>query len=125
MQRILLIDDDVNIREVVSLVLLDEGYDVSVAVDGAQALEMVESWQPHVILLDMRMPGMDGWEFARRYRTQYGHQVPIIVMTAAHDAVQRGTEVDAEAIIPKPFDIEFLLGRVAAVVQASGSDPIS
>jgi DNA-binding response OmpR family regulator len=67
----------------------------------------------------MRMPGMDGWEFARRFHENYGHTTPILVMTAAQDATRRGEAIDAEGIIPKPFDLDFLLARVARAVQAN------
>jgi DNA-binding response OmpR family regulator len=114
--RVLVIDDDPGIRDVVSAVLTDEGYTVFTAANGHEGLDLVANRHPHAILLDMRMPGMDGWEFARKFHESYGHTTPILVMTAAQDANERGVAIDAEGIIPKPFDLDFLLARVARAV---------
>src|SRR5947209_8449280 len=85
MQPVLVIDDDDSIREFVELVLQDEGYDVITATDGADALQIIALRQPSLILLDMRMPIMDGWEFARSYRETAGPHVPIVVLSAARE----------------------------------------
>ena len=118
MVRVLVIDDDPSIRQVVGYVLSDEGYDVVEAADGQAALAAIERRHPDVILLDMKMPGMDGWAFVRRYRERYGHRSPIVVLTAAQDAARRGAEVDADGYLAKPFDLDALVERVAAVVRA-------
>jgi CheY-like chemotaxis protein len=70
-----------------------------------------------VILLDMKMPGMDGWDFARRYRERYNRDAPIIVITAAPDAGQRGLDVDTENVVAKPFDLSVLVERVADALR--------
>lgn len=114
--RVLVVDDDPSIRTVIAFVLGDEGYQVEEAGDGQTALELIDEWHPDIILLDMRMPGMDGWEFVQHYRRRHDHQAPIIVFTAAHDAAQRGTDVQAESYIAKPFDLEDLVARVAAML---------
>jgi CheY-like chemotaxis protein len=67
---------------------------------------------PAVILLDMKMPVMDGWAFASAYRQQSGPHAPIIVMTAAHDSRQRASEIAADGFIPKPFDLDDLLALI-------------
>jgi DNA-binding response OmpR family regulator len=64
----------------------------------------------------MKMPGMDGWEFVRRYRELYGHRAPIIVLTAAPDAAQRGADVSADSYVPKPFDLDVLLECVSSIL---------
>lgn len=113
--RILVIDDDAGIRRLIGYVLGDEGYDVDEAPDGKSALELVSRHHPDIIILDMKMPGMDGWEFARTYRQLYGNQAPIIVLTAAQDAAERAKDVSAEGYLPKPFDIDTLLARIVVI----------
>lgn len=110
---ILVVDDDASIRELIRMALVDEGYEVQVATHGAAALEVIGRARPRVILLDMRMPVMDGWEFARAYREAPGPHAPIIVLTAARDAAQRATEINAEGFLGKPFDLNELLVLVA------------
>ena len=85
--RILVIDDDESIRDFTHTALADAGYDVVEAADGAVALDLLGTSRPDVILLDMLMPLMDGWEFARRYHETPGPHAPLIVVTAARDAM--------------------------------------
>ncbi|HZS90192.1 MAG TPA: response regulator transcription factor [Chloroflexota bacterium] len=115
MTRILVVDDDPHIRQMLAYALADEGYQVDEAADGRAALEMVSRRRPDVILLDMKMPGMDGWEFARLYRERHGHQIPIVVLTAAPDVARRAADIDAEGYVSKPFDLQVLLDRVSAI----------
>lgn len=122
MTRVLVVDDEVDIRYVLAYVLADEGYDVDQASDGVSALELIERRHPDIIILDMKMPGMDGWEFAKLYRERYGNRAPIIVLTAAQDAARRGTEIMADSYVPKPFDLDVLLEHVAAIVRSMGTD---
>jgi CheY-like chemotaxis protein len=107
--RLLVIDDDVNIREMLDMVLASEGFEVVAVAHGAAALRMLEQVRPHVILLDMKMPVMDGWEFLRRYRELPGEKVPVVVLTAAQDDKRRAADVGADAYIAKPFAIDDLL----------------
>lgn len=111
--RILVVDDDPAILVCVSMALEDEGYDVETATNGAKALEAVQQAAPALILLDMRMPVMDGWAFARAYRQLPSPHVPIIVLTAARDAAAYADEVVAAAHLAKPFDLNELLHMVA------------
>lgn len=111
---VLVVDDDVEIREMLRIALTEEGYPVLVASDGAAALALVEQHRPGVILLDMRMPVMDGWAFARAYAARPGPHAPILVMTAAVDAGRWAREIGASAAIAKPFDLNHLLDAVAA-----------
>lgn len=117
MIRVLVIDDDPSIRQAVAYALEDEGYQVDEASDGQVALESVARQHPDVILLDMKMPGTDGWEFTKLYRERYDHQAPIIVITAAQDAAQRAADVEAESYLSKPFDLDVLLECVSAVAR--------
>jgi two-component system, chemotaxis family, chemotaxis protein CheY len=110
--RVLVVDDDQAIREFVCWVLTDEGYEVASAANGKLALQVLERMQPDVILLDMRMPVMDGWEFARAYRDGRGATAPLIVLTAAQDAGRRAFDVSADGYLGKPFDVEDLIETV-------------
>jgi two-component system response regulator MprA len=112
-RTVLVVDDDPALRMMVEFVLEGAGYVVQLAADGLEALEQLRVKLPDAILLDMRMPRMDGWEFARRLRTEYGHAVPVIVMTASEHAEKQATEIDAEDFVAKPFDVDNLLRIVA------------
>ena len=109
---ILVVDDDPTIREFVSLVLQDEGYLVDSAPNGIDALRRIEQQPPALILLDMHMPLMDGWDFADAYHSLSPPHAPIIVMTAGHSPQEAGTDIRASAVLPKPFDIEDLIALV-------------
>ena len=113
--RVLIVDDEPDIRATVSAMLEIEGYAVSEAANGADALAAVENDPPDVILLDMRMPVLDGWDFAAEMRRR-NHAIPIVVMTAARDAARWAGEVAAAAFIAKPFGYDDLID---AVEQAS------
>jgi two-component system, chemotaxis family, chemotaxis protein CheY len=113
---ILIVDDDEAIREFIIMALGDEGYEVREAAHGAAALDLVERETPAVILLDMRMPVMDGWAFSRAYRRGRPPHAPIVVLTAARDAAQYAGEIAADAFLAKPFDLKELIqvvGRLA------------
>jgi CheY-like chemotaxis protein len=113
-EHVLVVDDQEDIREFIALVLGNEGYRVSTAADGFAALERTAS-EPSiaVVLLDMRMPGMDGWQFAQKYREQPGPHAAIVVLTAAQDAAARAAQIQAEDYLGKPFDLDDLLSVVA------------
>ena len=110
--RILVVDDDENIRQIVRLCLSDEGYSVSEAANGEAALAVVEDFQPGLILLDLRMPVMDGWEFARRYRLTPEPHAPIVAFGAALNASQDCADLEPATILAKPFDLDDLLAAV-------------
>ena len=105
---VLVVDDDTSILDTVTSILSGEGYDVVSAASGQEALDAVALKQPLLILLDMRMPIMDGWAVARALRAQ-GNSVPIIVMTAAESAKRWADEVGAEGYLAKPFGLDELL----------------
>lgn len=108
---VLVVDDDTSILDTVSSILSGEGYEVVSATSGKEALEAVARKQPVVILLDMRMPVMDGWAVARALHSQ-GISVPIVVMTAAESAKRWADEVGAEGYLAKPFGLDELLAAV-------------
>lgn len=115
-RRVLVVDDDRAIVTAVAEFLGMEGYAVETASNGVEALAAIERELPSVVLLDMRMPILDGWGFARALRER-GHSVPILVMTAAQDARRWAAEVGAADYLAKPFDLLDLL----AVVERLGA----
>jgi two-component system, chemotaxis family, chemotaxis protein CheY len=112
--RVLIVDDDESIRQIVRIFLSDEGYQVYEAPNGEVALAMLDAFAPALILLDLRMPVMDGWEFARRYRLLPGPHVPIVACVAALDPIQDCADLDLAGVLSKPFDLEDLLKAVRA-----------
>jgi two-component system chemotaxis response regulator CheY len=111
---ILVVDDDASIRQTVREILDFEGYAVETAADGLEALQAVERGEPSLVLLDMRMPELDGWGFARAIRER-GIQLPILVMTAAENARSWADEIGADGYVAKPFELDELLAAVERV----------
>jgi len=105
---ILVIDDDVEILAMLRDFLEGEGLAVRTAGNGAEALDIVDAVAPALILLDMRMPVLDGWGFAARLRERRA-TYPIVVMTAAESAQRWADEIGANGFIAKPFDVDELL----------------
>jgi CheY-like chemotaxis protein len=116
-RSILVVDDDPTILLSVAELLELEGYVVATASNGAEALEMTQRLEPHLVLLDMRMPVLDGWGYARSARRE-GLTPRIVIMTAAHDARRWADEIGAEAYVPKPFEADELITTVARLLQA-------
>ena len=112
-QRVLVVDDDEPIRTVVADVLSDEGYDVSLAVDGSEALSSCRESCPDLILLDLNMPGVDGREFLAAYRLDKGRHAPVVIFSAVQNAYRVATEVVADGFLSKPF----LIADLAATVR--------
>jgi two-component system, chemotaxis family, chemotaxis protein CheY len=115
---ILVVDDDLSIRLAVTEILEFEGYQVTTAANGAEALETIERVRPSLVLLDMRMPVLDGWGFARELRKR-GVKLPILVMTAAQSASRWAAEIGAQGYLAKPFDLVDLL-RAVGEAQTDG-----
>lgn len=118
-REILIIEDDSSVRALVQMVMEEEGYRVITAQNGREGLKILETKRPHLILLDMLMPVMDGWRFAAEYRLEHTRLAPIIVMTAAKDARQRAMEIGADDFISKPFELDALLATVKRVIHKS------
>lgn len=113
-KRVLVVEDDADIRAMIELTLGAEGHDIVTASNGAEALARTSSDDVDVILLDLKMPIMDGREFARRYRDG-GGAAPIVVLSAAQDAERHAREIGARHTLGKPFDLDALVAVVASV----------
>lgn len=109
---VLVVDDDEHILDMVQMALSDEGFEVATAANGADALRAIRMRQPNVIILDLWMPVMDGWQFLDEYRQQPGPHAPVIALTAAQFQPSQQTAVDAHDFIPKPFSLDTLIGLV-------------
>jgi DNA-binding response OmpR family regulator len=103
---VLVVEDDPDLAALVAMILDDAGFAVRSASDGRQALARVAERMPGLILLDMRMPVMNGWEFAREFRARHGRAAPIVVVTAAENARLRAEEIGADGWLEKPFELE-------------------
>lgn len=117
MAPILVVDDEKNIVQLVKLYLSNEGYQVEVAYSGREALDKFHQTRPDLLILDLMMPGLDGWEVCRSVRKE--SDVPIIMLTARGDDVDKivGLELGADDYITKPFNPRELIARVKAVLR--------
>ncbi|HEX2195290.1 MAG TPA: response regulator transcription factor [Actinomycetota bacterium] len=119
--RVLVVDDERNITDLVAMALRYEGFDVTVAQSGRDALEAARTTPPRLMVLDVMLPDVDGFEVARRLK-QAGHQVPILFLTA-RDATEdkvRGLTIGGDDYVTKPFSLEELVARVHAVRRRTG-----
>ena len=112
---VLIIDDDPHIRSMVARILVFEGYLVWRASNGVEALAVLDRARPALALLDIRMPGLDGWGFARVLEERH-LELPVLVMTAARDGQRWAHEIGAAGCVSKPFDVQDLLAEVERVV---------
>lgn len=117
MRRVLIVDDDEGIRQFVATALSEEGYEVAEAADGKEALARAEAVRPDLILLDLRMPVMDGWEFARAYRSRPGKGARLVIVTAGLDVAKDAREIGADGFLAKPFQLDDLLSAVDVHTQ--------
>ena len=116
-QRILIVDDDYNIAELISLYLTKECFETKIVNDGESALLAVDSFAPNLILLDLMLPGIDGYQVCRELRST--SQVPIIMLSAKGEIFDKvlGLELGADDYMIKPFDSKELVARVKAVLR--------
>lgn len=121
--RLLVVDDEPNIVELLSASLRYAGFDVATASDGQQALKLVHSFQPDMVVLDVMMPGIDGFEVVRRMRANRQH-VPVLFLTA-RDATEdkiAGLTLGGDDYITKPFSLEEVIARIRAVLRRAPTD---
>ena len=116
-QRILIVDDDYNIAELISLYLTKECFETKIVGDGEEALRVFPEFQPNLILLDLMLPGIDGYQVCRELRST--SQVPIIMLSAKGEIFDKvlGLELGADDYITKPFDSKEMAARVKAVLR--------
>ena len=121
-QKVLVVEDDINIAELLRLYLQKDGFEVSHAADGGKAVEMAREIQPDLVLLDIMLPVMDGWQVCRELRKTM--KMPIIMLTAKGETEDKvsGLEMGADDYIVKPFEVKELLARVHAVLRRTGDD---
>ena len=124
-QRILIVDDDENIAELISLYLTKECYETKIVGDGESALKEVPVFKPNLVLLDLMLPGMDGYQVCREIRTS--SQIPIIMLSAKGEVFDKvlGLELGADDYMIKPFDSKELVARVKAVLRRYQTGPAS
>lgn len=122
-QRILIVDDDNNIAELISLYLVKECYETLIVNDGESALEQITEFAPDLMLLDIMLPGIDGYEVCRRVRTT--SELPIIMLSAKGETFDKvlGLQLGADDYIEKPFDSKEMVARVKAVLRRSAAKP--
>lgn len=115
--KILIVDDDENIAELISLYLIKECFDTEIAPDGETALAITESYNPDLILLDLMLPGMDGYEVCQQIRRT--RETPIIMLSAKGEVFDKvlGLKMGADDYIIKPFDSNEMVARVRAVLR--------
>lgn len=118
-QKILIVDDDVNIAELISLYLTKECFDTMIVHDGEAAIREFKSYEPNIVLLDLMLPGIDGYEVCREIRKF--SSIPIIMLSAKGEIFDKvlGLELGADDYIIKPFDTKELVARVRAVLRRS------
>ena len=121
MYKILIVDDDINICELLKIYLEKNGFETAIVNDGLSAVEYAESKKPDLILLDIMLPSLDGWQVCREIRKK--SDVPIIMLTAKGETFDRvlGLELGADDYIPKPFDTKEVIARVKAVLRRSAA----
>ena len=118
-QKVLVVEDDNNIAELLRLYLQKDGFEVSHAADGGKAVEMAREIQPDLVLLDIMLPVMDGWQVCRELRKTM--KMPIIMLTAKGETFDKvlGLELGADDYVVKPFDTKEIVARIKAVLRRS------
>ena len=122
MTKILVVDDEKNICELLGLYLRKDNYEVDFAYDGNMALEKFKTFEPDMVLLDIMLPGMDGWEVCREIRKT--SSVPIIMISAKGETFDKvlGLELGADDYVTKPFDTKEVLARIKSVLRRTDND---
>jgi len=122
-QKILIVDDDENIAELISLYLIKECYDTKIVHDGEEALKVFPEFKPDLVLLDLMLPGIDGYQVCREIRSK--SQVPVIMLSAKGEIFDKvlGLELGADDYMIKPFDSKELVARVKAVMRRTTQKP--
>ncbi|KEQ26849.1 response regulator transcription factor [Paenibacillus tyrfis] len=117
MAKILVVDDDPHIRRLIKMIMRGEGFEVLEAADGAKAMRTLEAAKADLVILDIMMPGMDGWELCRELREHY--DLPLLMLTALGDTEQKvkGFDLGTDDYLVKPFESRELVARVKALLK--------
>lgn len=117
MAKLLIVDDDPHMRELVGLFIRPEGFEIVEACDGVEALTALESFKADIVILDIMMPNMDGWELCQEIRKHY--DIPLLMLTAKGDTTQKvkGFELGTDDYLVKPFEPAELVARVKALLK--------
>ena len=123
-RKVLIVEDESNIAELINLYLKKEGYETMIAPDGGKALELYRLFRPDLVLLDIMLPVMDGWAVCSKIRET--DKTPIIMLTAKGETIDKvaGLEMGADDYIVKPFEMKELLARVHAVLRRLSGDEV-
>ena len=122
-RRVLVVDDDVSIQGFLVDALADEGYAVRTATNGQDALAILREWRPDLILLDLMMPEMDGWQFrARQLALPEAAAIPVIVLSTMRDPTPKVQGLTPSRVFVKPFDLEDLLDTIDELSASGGAD---
>lgn len=118
-ETILIVEDESSVAEAIAYTLAQEGFETEIATDGREALDMFEEINPDLIILDLMLPGLSGWQLFTAFRRQ--RDVPIIMLTARTEEADRvaGLEMGADDYVPKPFSMRELVARVRTVLRRS------
>ncbi len=121
-QKILIVEDDTNIRELLKIYLEREGYEIETAEDGVQGLKKFRMTKPDLVLLDLMMPNMDGWQVCREIRAE--SKTPVIIVTAKGETFDKvtGLEMGADDYIVKPLEMREVIARIHAVLRRFGPE---
>ena len=121
-RKVLIVEDETNIAELLHLYLEKEGFETAVASDGGKGVELFRSFRPDLVLLDIMLPVMDGWSVCRKIREE--SKTPIIMLTAKGETGDKvsGLEMGADDYIVKPFEMKEVLARIHAVLRRFGSE---
>ncbi|WP_163100239.1 response regulator transcription factor [Peribacillus alkalitolerans] len=119
MTKILIVDDDPHIRKLVHVILTEEGLSILEAKDGNEALTLLDSEKVDLIILDIMMPNMDGWELCRNIRAYYSDSLPILMLTAKGETIQKvkGFDLGADDYLVKPFHPAELVARIKSLLK--------
>ena len=120
--RLLVVDDEPNIVELLSASLRFVGFEVATATDGVEAMQQARRWRPDLLVLDVMMPGMDGFDMVRRLRGE-GLQMPVLFLTARDATADRitGLTLGGDDYVTKPFSLEEVIARIRAILRRAGS----
>jgi DNA-binding response OmpR family regulator len=121
--RVLVVDDDAPICEVIELALVDDGWDIQTRTSGREALDLLLQWSADLIVLDLRMPDMDAEAFLTSYREKSGQQAPVLLTSAASDLDRHAERLGVSGMLVKPFDLDDLCALVRHLIGRDGGHP--